>query len=242
VEGAEQIGMVREIFSTITGRYDFLNRLLSLRRDVAWRRFTGRKMRFFKTGRLLDVATGTADLAVEAALLNPEIRVTGLDYVPRMVALGQHKIAGKGLSGRIDLVRGDALFLPFREDSYDAVAMAFGIRNIPDRMRALKEMKRVAVPGGQVMILEMTTPQGPFFRKLFTFYLNRIIPRLARVFTSNPEAYLYLADSIMNFPSPAEFARLMREAGLEGVTAHPLTMGITCLHVGRKPLPDQDEN
>jgi len=234
--------MVREIFSTITGRYDFLNRLLSLRRDVAWRRFTGRKMTFFKTGRLLDVATGTADLAIEAALLNPEARVVGLDFVPGMMALGKRKIAGKGLSGRVGLVEGDALSLPFGENSYDTVSMAFGIRNIPDRMRALKEMKRVAVPGGQVMILEMTTPRGPLFRRLFTLYLNRILPRISGLFTSNQEAYQYLADSIMNFPSPAEFARLMREAGLEKVTAHPLTMGITYLHVGQKPLPGQDEN
>jgi demethylmenaquinone methyltransferase/2-methoxy-6-polyprenyl-1,4-benzoquinol methylase len=229
--------MVMEIFSSVTGRYDFLNRLLSLRRDVAWRRFTCRQLRFFETGRFLDVATGTADLAIEAALLNPEARAVGLDLVPGMMALGKVKIAGMDLSGRISLVRGDAVSLPFQESSYDTVAMAFGIRNIPDRLKALEEMKRVAVPGGKVMILEMSTPRSSFFRKLYSLYLDRILPRMAGLFTANPEAYIYLAESIKDFPPPAEFARLMMKAGLEKVTAHPLTMGITYLHVGYKPRP-----
>ncbi|MBU1744219.1 MAG: class I SAM-dependent methyltransferase, partial [Proteobacteria bacterium] len=130
----EHIGMVREIFATIPGRYDFLNRLLSLRRDVAWRRFAVRKMLFFGTFHLLDVATGTADLAIEAARRHPEIRVTGIDFIPEMLAPGRKKVALRGLAERIQLLQADALGLPFPDGSFDAVGIAFGIRNIPDRL------------------------------------------------------------------------------------------------------------
>src|SRR5208337_1247350 len=148
VTDEERILMVKEIFSTVTTRYDFLNHFLSLRRDIAWRRFTVRKMRFSGTHRFLDVATGTADLALGAALKYPGVFVVGLDFMEEMLHEGQAKIARKGLSGRIQLLRGDALALPFPDDSFDVAGMAFGIRNIPDKARALAEMARVVVPGG----------------------------------------------------------------------------------------------
>ena len=154
----EHVGMVREIFTTVPGRYDFLNRVLSLRRDVAWRRFAVRKMRFFDTFHLLDVATGTADLAIEAARMHPAIRVTGIDFISEMLAPGRKKVALRGLAGRIRLLQADALGLPFPDGSFDAVGIAFGIRNIPDRLAALREMRRVLVPGGRVYVLEMNAP------------------------------------------------------------------------------------
>lgn len=231
----QRIGLVKEIFSTISTRYDFLNRFLSFRRDVFWRRFAVARMSFFSTRRFLDVATGTGDLAIEAARTYPGIRVTGLDFVAEMMAPGQHKIRRMGFDGRIDLVRGDALHLPFPSASVDVTAVAFGIRNMPDRLAALREMARVVVPGGQVMVLEMTFPESRLFQKIFDIYLNRLLPDLARLFSPNPAAYLYLADSIMNFPTPSQFSALMRQAGLIDVTAWPLTLGITQLHVGRRP-------
>ena len=171
------------------GRYDFLNHLLSLRRDVAWRRFAVRKMQFFDTFRLLDVATGTADLAIDAARRHPDIRVTGVDFVREMLARGRQKIASRGLADRIRLLQADAMALPFPDGSFDAVGIAFGIRNMPDRLRALREMRRVLVPGGRIFVLEMNAPQNRLWRGFFAPYLNRILPVIARRFSRNPAAY-----------------------------------------------------
>jgi len=231
----EHIKIVKEIFSTVTKRYDFLNHFLSMRQDIAWRRFTVKKMRFFRTCRFLDVACGTADLALTAAARFPEINVAGLDFVQEMLDAGQIKIYKRNLLDRIYLIRGDALSLPFGDNTFDAVGIAFGIRNIPDKISALKEMMRVIVPGGQIMVLEMTFSRESIFRKLYHTYLNRILPHLAKRFSMNAGAYYYLADSIMNFPAPDEFARLMEEIGFEQVKKYRLTTGITYLHTGIKP-------
>ncbi|MEW6333946.1 MAG: class I SAM-dependent methyltransferase [Thermodesulfobacteriota bacterium] len=226
------VGMVREIFATITGRYDFLNHLLSLGRDIAWRRFAVRRMRFFHTFRLLDVATGTADLAIEAANRHPGIGVTGIDFVGEMLAAGRQKITDRGLSGRIDLLRADAMALPFPDGSFDAAGIAFGIRNMPDRLAALREMRRVIVPGGQVFVLEMNFPQSRFWQGLFVLYHKRLLPGVARLFSGNPAAYRYLADSILHFPTPRAFMDLMEEAGFCHPQRYALTFGITCLYTG----------
>jgi demethylmenaquinone methyltransferase/2-methoxy-6-polyprenyl-1,4-benzoquinol methylase len=231
----QRIRLVKEIFSTISTRYDFLNRFLSFRRDVVWRRCAVDRMRFFSTRRFLDVATGTGDLAIEAARSHSAIRVIGLDFVAEMMAPAKPKIRGLEFDRRIDLVRGDAMHLPFPAASVDVAAVAFGIRNMPDRLSALREMARVVVPGGQVMVLEMTFPESRLFQKIYDIYLNRLLPGLARLFSPNPAAYRYLADSIMNFPTPTQFSALMKQAGLIDVTAFPLTLGVTQLHVGRRP-------
>jgi demethylmenaquinone methyltransferase/2-methoxy-6-polyprenyl-1,4-benzoquinol methylase len=230
----DRIGMVKEIFSTVTERYDFLNHFLSLRRDIAWRRFTIRRMNFFETYRLLDIATGTADLAIDAALRYPSIQVLGVDFVQEMMDLGLAKIAKRHLIDRVRLLRGDALALPFGQNSFDVAGIAFGIRNIPDRKRALQEMKRVVVPGGQVIVLEMTSPRNRALGAFYHLYLNSVLPRVAKRFSRNPEAYKYLGDSIQNFSEPEAFAREMEEAGLTRVEKHSLDFGITYLHVGAK--------
>lgn len=231
----ERIGMVKDIFKTIIRRYDFLNHFLSLRRDIAWRRFAVRRMHFFRTNRLLDAACGTGDLAIGALSRYPRVSVVGLDFVKEMLDAAALKTGKKNLSSRIEFVNGDATALPFAESSFDVAGIAFGIRNIPDRMGTLKEMARAVVPGGQVMVLEITPPRGIIIRGCYRFYLNRILPRLARAFTSNPAAYLYLADSVMNFPAPEQFATLMEEAGLTMVKKYPLTLGVTYLYTGIKP-------
>ena len=235
MSAASQTGVVRDIFTTVQDRYDFLNHLLSLRRDVGWRRATIASMRFGPTMSMLDIATGTADLAIAAAVAHPGIRVTGLDFAAPMLAVGKRKVSGARLSDRIDLVEGDALDLPFPDAVFDVTAVAFGMRNIPDKKRALREMARVTVPGGQVMVLEMSFAPAAAFRPLYGFYLSYVLPRLARVFSRSPATYWYLADSIRHFPSPAGFSRLMVEAGLGRVTAHRLTFGTACLHIGRPP-------
>ena len=232
---AGQTGVVRDIFTTVHGRYDFLNHLLSLRRDVGWRDAAIGRMRFPSTRRFLDVATGTADLALAAARHFPGIRVVGVDFAPSMLEVGRRKVRDAGLSGRIELMEGDALSLPFPDRSFDVTAVAFGMRNIPDKISALREMARVTAPGGQVMILEMTFAPGPFFRPFYGFYLDGVLPRLALLFARNGATYFYLGDSIRHFPAPLSLASLMRQAGLQSVTWHRLTFGTAYLHVGRTP-------
>jgi len=234
ISDAQRIGMVKEIFSTITGKYDFLNHLLSLRRDIAWRRFAIKKMRFFRTNRFLDIACGTGDLSINACLKHRHIKAFSVDFVFPMVRAGKEKVEKKGLSGQVNFMQGNALRIPFRDNTFDVTGMAFGIRNIPDRAEALREMLRVTVPGGQIMILEMTFIENRFFKLFYYIYLNYLLPLMAKAFSKNAAAYYYLADSIMNFPSPEEFAAFMRKTGMSEVKIYPLTFGITCLYIGKK--------
>jgi demethylmenaquinone methyltransferase / 2-methoxy-6-polyprenyl-1,4-benzoquinol methylase len=227
--------VVRDIFTTSHGRYDFLNHLLSLRRDVGWRSVTIERMRFARTRRFLDVATGTADLAIAAARRWPGIGVTGVDFAAPMLDVGRRKVKAAGLERRIELQEGDAMSLPFPDASFDVTAVAFGLRNIPDRLGALREMKRVTVPGGQVMVLEMTFAPARAFRPLYGAYLRRILPAVARIFARNPRTYYYLADSIRHFPAPQALSDLMRQAGLGPVNYQGLTFGTAYLHIGRVP-------
>jgi demethylmenaquinone methyltransferase/2-methoxy-6-polyprenyl-1,4-benzoquinol methylase len=232
LDAEERTRVVAEIFATSHTRYDFLNHLLSLRRDVGWRRFTVKKMRFRGTRRLLDLATGTADLAIAAALHYPEISVSGVDFSPGMLAVGGEKLARRSLSERVRLFQADALSLPFPDCTFDVAAVAFGMRNIPDKLRALGEMARVTVPGGQVMVLEMTFAPAPAIRGVYRAYLNRILPLLAAPFAANAAAYSYLPDSIMHFPPPEALRDLMREAGIERTRYDALSCGLAYLHVG----------
>ena len=174
---AGQTSVVKEIFTTAHGRYDFLNHFLSLRRDVGWRSFAVEKMRFERTHRFLDVATGTADLAIAAAGAIPLISVTGIDFAAPMLEVGRRKVREEGLAERVQLLEADACALPFPDASFDVTAVAFGMRNIPDKARALREMARVTVPGGQVMVLEMTFAPAPAFRTVYGFYLRAVLPR-----------------------------------------------------------------
>lgn len=231
----QHIKMVKEIFTTITEKYDFLNHFLSFGRDIVWRRFTASKMNFTKNRRYLDVATGTADLAIEVARKYPQTNVIALDFVRDMMDVGRHKSHKYKFSKRIKFLQGDALNLPFSDYSFDVVGIAFGIRNITDRARALREMKRVLVNGGQCMVLEMNFPRNSLFRGMYNLYLNHILPYLARHFSQNPAAYHYLADSIIHFPSPEEFMNIMKETGFADIERYSLTMGITYLYVGSKP-------
>jgi demethylmenaquinone methyltransferase/2-methoxy-6-polyprenyl-1,4-benzoquinol methylase len=232
---AGQTGVVRDIFTTVHGRYDFLNHLLSLRRDVGWRAVAIGRMRFARTRRFLDVATGTADLAIAAARRHDNVTVVGVDFAAPMLEIGRRKVQEAGLSDRIRLLEGDALALPFPDGSFDVAAVAFGMRNIPDKIGALREMARVTAPGGQVMILEMAFAPDPLFRPIYGFYLGRVLPNLARLFARNGATYFYLGDSIRHFPTPPTLASLMREAGLRSVSWHRLTFGTAFLHIGRTP-------
>ncbi len=230
----QRIGIVKDIFASVTDKYDFLNRFLSGRQDVAWRKRTVFEMKFFNTNRFLDVATGTGDLALDCANTYPEVNVTGVDFVQEMVNNGLKKVDAQYLNNRVELKWGDATQIEFDDNSFDVTAIAFGIRNIPDKEKALSEMKRIIVPDGQLMVLELTTPERGFCRNVYSFYLNGVLPKLAKWFTKNPAAYEYLADSIMNFPTRQEFLALMESMGLKNCKAIPLTFGVCTLYIGQK--------
>jgi demethylmenaquinone methyltransferase/2-methoxy-6-polyprenyl-1,4-benzoquinol methylase len=233
--------VVKDLFASASPTYDRLNHLLSFRRDVAWRREVVRRMRFFSTHAFLDVATGTGDLAVEAARRFPAITVKGVDFVEEMLVVGRQKIDAQGLGDRISLEYGDALALPFPGATFDVSAIAFGMRNIPDSPRALREMARVTVPGGQVMVLEFTFAPARGFRWLYGFYLRNILPRFARLVVRDTSAYHYLADSILAYPHPDAFDSLMVQAGLVQVQHFALTLGTVYLHVGCTPRSEGGE-
>jgi len=231
----QRVLLVRRIFSSVTDRYDFLNHFLSVGRDKAWRRFLVKRLVFFSTHRLLDLATGTGDVAIVAARYHSRIQVFGLDFAKSMLDAAAEKIGPIGLSGRISLIEGDAMNLPFPDGSFDAVTVSFGIRNMPDRRGVLEEIVRILLPGGKVYLLELTTPQSKWFRTLYLLYLNHILPRMSRWFTKDPAAYQYLAESILQFPSADDLANEIEQVGLKDVQKFPLSLGITYLHEGSKP-------
>ncbi len=229
----QRVEIVRDIFSSITNKYDFLNRLLSLRQDLKWRKKTVEQMRFFKSYNFLDIATGTGDLAIDAANFHPDIKAIGLDFIQDMVDYGNMKIK-KNLKDRVVLKWGDATEIGYDDNTFDVAAMAFGIRNIPDKVKALNEMKRVVLPDGQILILELTTPDFGIFKSIYSFYLNGLLPKIAKRFTANQSAYEYLADSIMNFPTRQEFISLLDSIGLRRIRAIPLSLGICTLYIAIK--------
>ena len=231
---AQKIRIVKSIFSSITNKYDFLNRLLSLRQDIVWRNKAVKEMRFFKSYKFLDMATGTGDLAIDAVKMYPKIEAIGLDFVHKMVDYGNNKIIKQNLENRVKLKWGDALDIRYEDNTFDVAAIAFGIRNIPEKVKALNELKRVVLVKGQVIILELTTPDPGFFKNIYSFYLNGLLPKIARLFTTNPAAYEYLADSIMNFPTRSEFISLLGSIGFKNIKAIPLSLGICTLYIAYK--------
>jgi len=230
----QRVEIVKDIFSSITNKYDFLNRFLSLRQDLTWRNTAVKQMRFFKSYKFLDLATGTGDLAIDAVNIHSNIKAIGLDFVQDMVDYGNQKIKDQNLKDRVALKWGDATNIDYEDNTFDVVAMAFGIRNIPDKVKALTEMKRVVLPKGQILILELTTPNPGFFKDIYSFYLNRLLTKIAKPFTTNPSAYEYLADSIMNFPTRSEFISLLNSIGIRNIKAVPLSLGICTLYIANK--------
>ena len=230
----ERGAAVERMFAGIAPRYDFLNRFLSAGRDCAWRREAVRATKLPPEGHLLDVCTGTADMALEAARQFPAARIAGVDFCAPMLAAGLAKVARAGLGAQIHLQEAPAEALPFASGAFDAVTVAFGLRNIPDRPAALREMLRVLRPGGRAVILELTTPPNRLFRPLFLWYFHRILPRLGRLISGHRSAYDYLPASVSAFPLPEEVAARMREAGFREVSYRRMTCGIVAIYAGVK--------
>lgn len=225
---------VREMFGRIAGRYDLLNRWLSLRRDVAWRRRAAALASLAPGSRVLDVATGTGDLAFELARrVGPPGEVVGLDFVPKMLALAQKK-AQRRVEGKwCRFVAGNAMALPFPDASFDAVTIAFGLRNLRDIGAALTEMIRVVRPGGRVVVLELCQPVWPGLKQLYAFYFQRLVPWIGRAVQGVSGPYHYLPESVRRFPDQKRLRSIMAEAGLNEVFYVNLTGGIAAVHVGR---------
>lgn len=231
---AEQRAAIERMFSAIAPRYDLLNRVLSAGRDRVWRREAIRATRLPPDGRLLDICTGTADMALEAARQFPTARIVGVDFSGAMVALGRRKAAGAGRADRVSLGVAPAEGLPFFDGVFDAATVAFGLRNVPERRRALAEMHRVLKPGGRAVILEFTTPPGRLFRRIYLCYFHRVLPVIGGLVSGHRSAYAYLPDSVRDFPPPKELTTWMTEAGLRDVSYRLLTGGIVAIHVGIK--------
>jgi len=222
------------MFNRIARRYDLLNRLLSLRCDVAWRKKLVQHLPDKQGLALLDVATGTADVLLTLCHSGKISRLVGVDMAVDMLNIGNRKIAERHLSDRIALLPGNALFLPLRDSCFDVVTIAFGIRNIPQPESALAELQRVLASGGRVLILEFSLPGNKWLRNMYLFYFRNILPRIGGFLSGDQAAYRYLNKTVEDFPFGNEFAALLSKAGLENVHYYPLTFGIATLYSADK--------
>ncbi len=227
---------IAAMFNAIARRYDFLNHLLSAGFDRRWRSRAIASLRLTGRETLLDVCTGTAEVALGAAgAAAGAARVVGVDFAGEMLALGLAKVRKGGATARIALVRGDAAHLPVADRSVDAVTVAFGIRNVEDQPAACAEMARVLRPGGRLAILEFGLPQLPGLRQAYRWYFERVLPRVGGAISNDASAYAYLPASVGAFPAPQEFVTILGQAGFEDVTADLLTGGIVYLYSACAP-------
>lgn len=222
-----------EMFDQIAGSYDFLNHLLSLNIDKGWRRKAIRSIAAMKPRRILDVATGTADMAIGAIRINPD-QVTGVDVSTGMLEIGRKKILNRGLADRITLIEAACEALPFEESSFDAAMVAFGVRNFKNPELGLREIYRVLRPGGKLAILEFSMPRQKWLRTGYRFYFHHLVPAIGRWFSRDLSAYRYLPDSVEAFPKGEAFVALLNRAGFTASTYKPLSFGICGLYTGIK--------
>jgi demethylmenaquinone methyltransferase/2-methoxy-6-polyprenyl-1,4-benzoquinol methylase len=223
------------MFDAIAGRYDFLNHLLSAGIDRRWRRAAVRALSLTGRERVLDLCTGTADLAMAARLARPAAAyVVGVDFAGAMLQVGAGKLRAQQVAGVV-LVRGDAAQVPLAAASVDAATVGFGIRNVEDVRAACLEMARVLRPGGTLAILEFGLPPHPVVRAIYLWYFQRVLPVIGRLVSRHGAAYGYLPASVGAFPPPEEFAALLRQSGFADVRAVPLTFGIAYLYTAKRP-------
>ena len=223
------------MFDAIATRYDFLNHLLSAGIDRRWRRRAIQSLSLTGRERVLDVCTGTGDLAIAARTARPAAaRVVGVDFAAAMLRVGLDKLRREQLTDTVALVRGDATCIPAAGASVDAVTMAFGIRNIENTNAVCTEIYRVLKRGGRLAILEFSIPTTPGLREAYLWYFNQVLPRIGRLVSRHHAAYGYLPASVGAFASPDEFVKVLRQSGFIDVSAVPLTMGIVFLYTARR--------
>lgn len=223
---------MQAMFASIARRYDLLNRVLSLGLDGRWREEAARAVFAGSAKRVLDVATGTADLALALKRHRPDAEIVGVDFVEAMLEIGRHKAWRRGVTLRLE--QGDGLNLPYPDASFDAVTVAYGLRNFADVDRGLREFYRVLRPGGRVVVLEFPPPPKGMLGAPFRFYFLRVLPRVGGLISGQESAYSYLPDSVLKFPPPAELARRLEAAGFTEVHYKLQTFGVSALHIGVK--------
>jgi demethylmenaquinone methyltransferase/2-methoxy-6-polyprenyl-1,4-benzoquinol methylase len=222
------------MFDSIAWKYDFLNHLLSFGIDRKWRRKTVEKISgLCKNPKIIDVATGTGDLAIEAMKLNP-VKITGIDISDKMIKLGREKINNKNLEDKIELLKCDSENICFDNNIFDAAMVAFGVRNFSDPVRGLAEMRRVVRKDGLIVVLEFSKPDGFIFKHAYNFYFKNFLPLIGSVFSRHRNAYRYLNESVMKFADSEEFIQMMKSAGLSEIKQTRLTRGIASIYTGVK--------
>ncbi len=225
---------VAEMFDNIAFRYDFLNRFLSAGIDITWRKKAIKQLLALQPKKVLDVATGTADVALMTYdILKPE-KIVGIDISVGMLDLGRHKIAAKGLQNTIKLFTGDSENIAFNDNEFDAVTVAFGVRNFQNLAKGLQEMRRVLQPGGKLVVLEFSKPKQVVFKQFYNLYMNVIAPAFGKLFAKNKDAYQYLNDSVQAFPEGQTFLNIMHEAGFTQTYLKSLSLGICTIYCGVK--------
>ena len=227
----QQVG---QMFDNIASSYDFLNRFLSLGIDQSWRKTAIAQLEGRSLKRVLDVATGTGDVAIALhKKLAPE-KVVGLDLSANMLAIGKDKIAAKHLTEAIDMIQGDSEDLPFEDQDFEAATVAFGVRNFENLDKGLAEIQRVLKPGGRLVVLEFSSPRVFPFRQVYSFYFKRILPLVGRFFSKDPKAYQYLFESVQAFPEGDAFLERLRTAGFDQVKEKRLTLGVCSVYTADK--------
>ena len=219
------------MFDSIAPRYDLLNHLLSLGIDKLWRKKAVSLIAPYGPRRILDVATGTADLAIEAATLNPDL-VVGIDISPEMLDIGRRKVQRLGKSEMIELRQGASEDLPLADHSFDAAMVAFGVRNFENLQAGLREMHRVLAEGAPLVVLEFSHPSRFPVKQLYEFYFKHVVPRIGKAVSKHESAYEYLPESVEEFPFGQDFLREMRQAGFEDLSIRPVTFGIASIYFG----------
>lgn len=227
---------VRQMFGEIAGRYDFLNHLLSLNIDRYWRWRTVRMVPPKPGMKILDMCTGTGDLALAySKAVDGKAEIVGADFCHEMLAIGRQKGMKTEAGGAVTFVEADAMRIPLDDDQFDIVSVAFGLRNVADTDAGLREMTRVCKPGGQVAVLEFSTPQWQPFKAIYSWYFRNILPKIGQWLARNGQsAYNYLPESVGQFAQGEELANMMRTAGLDEVKYVPLTLGVATLYIGTK--------
>jgi demethylmenaquinone methyltransferase/2-methoxy-6-polyprenyl-1,4-benzoquinol methylase len=222
------------MFDNISEKYDFLNHVLSMNIDKAWRKKTVKHISTVAPSKVLDVATGTGDLAIAISKGTSAEKIIGLDLSQGMLDVGIQKIAKRNLNDRIEMVKGDSEKLPFSDNYFDAITVAFGVRNFENLELGLSEMLRVLRPGGKIGILEFSQPSKSPFKQLYHFYFKNILPGLGKLVSKDNSAYTYLPDSVQAFPYGQEFVDIMNKVGYKGSVCEPLTFGISSLYTATK--------
>ena len=230
----EKKRFVRDKFSSISKDYDFLNSLLSMKVDSYWRWVTTRELKEFSKGAILDLCAGTLPLSLELTRQAPERNVVAIDFCEDMLLSGLKTLPDDGRRERITAVCGDGEEIPAASEKFWGITVAFGVRNLAQTEKGLAEMWRVLKPGGKLLILEFSRPRNAFFKPIYNFYLNRVLPKIAGLVSGDKEAYEYLASSIAKFYEPEVLLSMMKDAGFSRQYCRPLTMGIVTLYIGIK--------